>query len=267
MKFEQKYPVALNELLLAPIVFREGLPELASAPQVSARSMTTLAEFGGHSAGAIRTALSRLRAGGDVDTSVDARGVTRYRLAALGRSIGATVRQRPTRPDGLLLAIFSFAADDSRERQAVREALRLYGFHKLAQNVYVNGEIDTRELEEVFRREGVSEHVYLLRCHDSDDPALRRKLSSLFDLEARKRVLAAFREDLSAWLEAPKLDDASFARRFLYSGPVHYRLTFTEEPPVPASWLPSGYSLDEVRALLPRLAKARARALVRFFED
>lgn len=267
MRFEQKYPVPLSELLLAPLVFREGLPGLSRTPLVTARRMAELAEFGGYGDGAIRTAMSRLRASKLVETSVDPAGTTRYRLASLGRSIGSAVRDRPSRPPGFLLAIFSFASENVRERQAVREALRLYGFHKLAQNVYVNGQIDTAELEEIFEREGVSEQVYLLRCEDVEDPALRRKLTTLFDLTARKRVLTALESDLSAWLEAPKLDDATFARRFLYAGPVHYRITFNEEPPVPASYLPDGYPLDSLVGLLPRLAAARTRALLAFYQD
>ncbi len=40
--FEQKYPVALNSLLLAPIIFREDLPALSKAAHVSANAMTDL---------------------------------------------------------------------------------------------------------------------------------------------------------------------------------------------------------------------------------
>jgi DNA-binding transcriptional regulator PaaX len=266
MKFEQKYPVPLNALLLAPIVFREDLPQLAKVPGVCARGMTDLASFGGHSDGAIRTALSRLRSSKTVETSVDRDGVTRYQLAPLARSIGATVRGRPSRPEGLLLAVFSFASDDVRERKTVRDALLLHGFHKLAQNVYVNGELDTSALDELFRAEGLGDNVWWFRSTDTRDERLHRKLAKLFDLEARARALAAVRDDLLRYLDAPKLDPLTRARRFLYAGPVHDQVSFVDEPPLPASLLPQGYLLDEVIALMPRFARTHAAALESWFE-
>ena len=67
MRFETRYPVPLNELLLAPVVFRENLPALQGLPFASAQGMKDLAEFAGHSSGAIRTAMSRLRGSGLVE--------------------------------------------------------------------------------------------------------------------------------------------------------------------------------------------------------
>ena len=265
MTFEQKYPVALNALLLAPIVFREDLPQLAGAPLVSARAMADLASFAGHSDGAIRTALSRLRSSKALETSVDDGGVTRYHLAPLGRSIAATVRGRPSRPDGLLLAIFSFTSDDVRERKTVREALLLHGFHKLAQNVYVNGALDTAALDELFEREGLSDNVFWFRSGEVRDERLERRLVKLFDLEARARALSTVHDDLLRYVDAPKLDPLTRARRFLYARPVHYQVSFVDEPPLPASLLPRGYLLDDVIALMPRFARTHAAALERWF--
>lgn len=266
MTFERKYPVPLNALLLAPIVFREDLPQLAKAPAVSSRAMTDLATFGGYRDGAIRTALSRLRASNTVATTVDAAGVTRYHLTALGRSVGSTVRSRPSRPHGLLLAVFSFAADDTRERKTVRDALRLHGFHKLAQNVYVTGDLDTSGLDALFEEEGLADHVYWFRARDEGDPRLLRRLTGLFDLEPRAKHLSTLATDLERYLDAPKLDPLTRARRFLYAGPVHYQHTFVDEPPLPASLLPKGYPLDALVRLMPAFARTHAGALERWFE-
>ena len=205
------------------------------------------------------------RASGMMTTEDDAGGVTRYQLAGIARSISHAVIARPSRPDGFLLAVFSFASDDVRERQVVREALKLHGFQKLAQNVYINGQMETAELEAVFEREGLTEHVYFFRCQEGDEPALRKKLTTLFDLPRRMQTLLQFQRDLSAFLEEPRLDGPTFARRYLYSGPVHYRITFTEEPPLPARALPAGYPIDSLETLMSGLANSHAGVLARYF--
>lgn len=265
-RFLQKYPVPLSELLLAPVVFRENLPQLAQSPLVTASGMRDLAMFAGHADGTVRTAMSRLRSTRVVRTSTDARGVTTYRLAAFENAISQNVRARPSRGDGLLLAIFSFEAEDVRERKVVREALRLVGFQKLAQNVYINGQIDTSELERLFEREGLAQHVYFFRCNELDDPKLQKRLLATFDVAARTKQLQAFEEDLRSWLTEPGLDAQTFARRLLYAGPVHYRITFAEEPPVPARLLPKNYPLSRLERLIPTLVEKRATAVRAWFE-
>ncbi|MEQ1503790.1 MAG: hypothetical protein ABMB14_16235 [Myxococcota bacterium] len=262
MTFLARHPVPLAELLLAPVIFRDGLPALAEVPEVSGSGMRDLAAFAGHSPGAIRTAMSRLRASGLVAPFEDPAGVTRYRTGALSRSVSRAVRAE--RPDGFVLAVFSFVTEQVRERQVVREALKLHGFQKLAQNVYIHGRIDTIELEAVLREEGLDEHVWLFRVPEADDPALRRKLTALFDLTSRAAQLRAFDLDLVQFLD-PGLDDDSFARRLLYAGPVHYRITWLDEPPLPASYLPPDYPLAEVRGRMTALAAARAQALIAYF--
>jgi DNA-binding transcriptional regulator PaaX len=255
----------LSELLVTPVIFRENLPLLADLPFVSAAGMRDMAEFGGYSAGAIRTAMSRLRASGAVETFTDRDGVTRYRMTPIQRSVSHAVQGRHTRPHGFLLAIFSFASDDVRERQVVRDALKLHGFQKLAQNVYINGQINTDELEDMLRENGLSENVYLFRCPDVDDPVLRRKLTELFDVAGRKKVLLQLQRDLSAFLEERGISDDEFARRYFYAGPIHYRITFAEEPPLPARYLPADYPLEKLSSVMPALAEQRSRALVQYY--
>lgn len=264
MDFLQRHPVPLSELLVSPVVLR-AMPELAQAPLVSRSGMRDLALFAGFAPGAIRTAMSRLRSSGAVEPVVDERGTTRYRASALTRSITHTVLARQRRPRGFLLAVFSFTADAVRERQVVRDALKLHGFQKLAQNVYINGQIDTSELESVLRDRGVAEHVYLFRCSEADDPVLRRKLTEVFDLAARAAALRALGRELEAFLDDPALDGDTFARRMLYAGPVYYGATFLQEPPLPASYLPDDYPLDAVVEQMTQRAIRRAPELLDYY--
>jgi hypothetical protein len=79
-------------------------------------------------------------------------------------------------------------------------------------------------------------------------------------------VLARFRDDLSAFLDAAELDGDELARRLFYAGPVHYRMTYVEEPPFPASYLPDAYPLGELLEFIPKMAERRAQALRRYLD-
>ncbi len=265
MDFRRRYPLSLAELLLTPVIVRDSVPALAEAPLVTARGMRDLAEYGGHAPGAIRTALSRLRASGGVTTSVDAGGERRYRMAALSQSIRGAVQGRFERPAGFVVAVSSFATEQAAERGFVRSVLSDHGFHRLAQNVYVNGLLDTAELEELIRRRGLSDHLYVFRCGGGQDPALLRRLAGVFDLGGRARAQARVERELRAFLEAPGLPGDERARRILYAAPVHHRITFTEEPPLPAECLPPDYPLERVAAALAGAIGEHARDLVRYF--
>ncbi|MCY1059799.1 hypothetical protein [Nannocystis sp. SCPEA4] len=263
MSFLARHDVSLNELLVAPLVFRATWPGLAEQPHATAAGMRDLAEFGGHGAGAIRTAMSRLRSSGQIE-SFECDGVTRYRLGAWGSSIGATVMRRFERPEGYVLAIFSFEAGDARERQLVRDALRSYGFQKLAQNVYINGQIDTAGIEAVVQEHGLAQHLFLFRCPDQADPALDRRLIELFDVKARARVLARFERELHDYLHGSGVSGDEFVRRYFAAGPANYRVTFVDEPALPARCLPPDYPLERLLPYAEPTAR-QARAIVDYW--
>jgi DNA-binding transcriptional regulator PaaX len=266
--FRERYPVPLSELLVAPVLFRDAFPFLLGTPPVSAPLLRDLARAAGHSETAIRTAMSRLRASGLVEVRVPPDGgEPRYHRGALTRSLQEIVAGQLERPDGFTLVVFAFATENTRERQVVREALRLHGFQRLAQNTYIGGCIDTTALESTFRHEGIEDNVFVFRTRGDLPPNVEERLITLFDLRARARVLRALRSDLTALLEDPRLDDAEHTQRLLYAGPVHYRITFVEEPQLPESAHPAEYPLADVVTLLPRLAEARAQACVRYFSS
>ncbi len=265
MRFRSRYPLSLQELLLAPVIFRDTSAELEDLPLASAAGMRDLATYGGHRPGAIRTALSRLRADKAIEPVPGRDGVIRYRMGALSRSISRAVQARFQRPSGFAVAVFSFATEHARGRQVMRSLLAHHGFQKLAQNVYINGQLDTAEMEKMIRRQGLSEHLFLFRCQDAEDKALRRKLARIFDLTGRARALARFEADLRAFLEEPGLPGDEIARRCFYSGPVHYRVTFAEEPPLPASCFPADYPLERLSNYLPAALQKHARELVGYF--
>lgn len=266
--FRERYPAPLSELLFAPILFRSAFPFLLGAPAVSAPLLRDVARGAGHSEAAIRTALSRLRASGLVELRVPpGGGEPRFHRGEFTRSLQETVAGQLKRPDGFTLVVFAFATENARERQVVREALRLHGFQRLAQNTYIGGSVDTSALESTFRHEGIEDNVFVFQTRGDLPPNVQERLVTLFDLRARARVLRALRADLVAFLDDARLDDAEQTQRLLYAATVHYRITFVEEPQLPECAHPADYPLADVVTLLPRLVEARAEACVRYFSS
>jgi DNA-binding transcriptional regulator PaaX len=263
--FIRRHPQSLQEVIATPLIFREYVPGLEGLPFPRSAIIRDLAAFAGHSPGALRTALSRSRAAGELVSFVDPSGVTRFRLTEMQKSVSNVVRAWPERPEGFLIGVFSFSAPEEAKRRAVREILLHFGFKRIAQNTYINGMIDTSGLEAEMKRVQAADRFYVFRCPEIDDPALLRRLAEVFDVEGRKRALEDFLDELAAFLEEPGIDGMEFGRRAFYAGPVHHRISFVEEPPIPARILPPGYPLSELRSYLDSAITARRGDIVRYY--
>jgi DNA-binding transcriptional regulator PaaX len=263
--FIRRHPLSLQEVIATPMIVREYVPGLEGLPFPRSAIIRDLAAFAGHSPGAVRTALSRLRTTGDLVSLVDPSGVTRFRLTESQKSVSSLVRAWPERPEGFLIGVFSFRAPEEAKRRAVREILLHFGFKRIAQNTYINGMIDTSGLDAEMKRARVADRFYLFRCPEIDDPTLLRRLAEVFDVKGRQRTLEGFREELAAFLEEPGIDAMELGRRVFYAGPVHHRISFVEEPPIPARILPPGYPLSELRSYLDSAITTRRSDIVHYY--
>lgn len=263
--FIRRHPLSLQEVIATPMIFREYVPGFEGLPFPRSAIIQDLAAFAGHRPGALRTALSRLRTTGEIVRFVDPSGVTRFHLTEAQRSVSGVVRAWPERPEGFLIGVFSFRAPEEAKRRAVREILLHFGFKRIAQNTYINGMIDTAGLEAEMKRVGAADRFYVFRCPEIDDPTLLGRLAEVFDVEERRRTLEGFREELAAFLEEPGIDAMEHGRRLFYAGPVHHRISFAEEPPIPARILPPGYPLSELRSYLDSSIKARRSDVVHYY--
>ena len=263
--FIRRHPLSLQEVITTPLIFREYVPGFEALPFPGSAVIRDLAAFAGHSPGAVRTAMSRLRAAGELVSFVDPSGVTRFRLTETQKSVGGVVRDWPARPEGFLIGVFSFRAPEEAKRRAVRETLLHFGFKRIAQNTYINGMIDTSVLDAEMKRAGVADRFYVFHCPQIDDPALLRRLAGVFDVKGRKHALEGYREELAAFLEEPGIDGIELGRRVFYAGPVHHRTCFVEEPPIPARILPQGYPLSELWSYLDSIITARRGDIMRYY--
>lgn len=265
MDFIRKYPLSLKEIIATPMIFRESVPLFDGFPFPTLLSIRDLAEFAGHNYGSLRTAISRARASGELESFTDQNGVTRFRLTKIQKSVSDVVVNWQNRPQGFTLAIFSFRKDDEKERRTVREILKYFGFKKLAQNTYINGMITTEGLDAEMKRLKLDKNLYIFNCPKVDSPGLLERLSKIFDMEKRARELSEFETDLKEFLNESSLAGDEFARRVFYAGPLHYTKCFVEEPPLPASVLPEGYPIRTLQEYLDSIIRIRSREITSYY--
>jgi DNA-binding transcriptional regulator PaaX len=257
--FFERYPVPLREALISPMVFRHNTPFLADAPHPDQRMLSDLARFAGHRDGAIRTALSRMRASGELEPFEDDSGRVCYRLNEMQLVISA-VASNEERSDGVIVAITEFHRGEESNRKYLRDLLQYTGFHPLARNAYVSGVADTSPVERALEERGLRDRLWLFRSR-ADDPALVARLAEVFDVEARVTALTELGRAFETFLGEPGIDGPEFARRLMCAGPVHYRVCFLEEPPLPPAVLPEDYPLLSTTGVLARFLIERGSDL------
>lgn len=258
--FRTKYALSTREAICTPMILREGVFKDSGLPYPTMKHIKDVADYALIEYNAVRTSLSRLHKDGRILILKDDAGRTRYRMTEASMSMGKATVDRLTQPPGFLLAVFSFAQDDTTERAFVRETLKYYGFKKLAQNTYINGHIDTRSLRTTIRDAGLDKNLYLFQCADVDDAELTEKILSVFGIENRNRFLHEFYRDLSLFLDIEKLNETEIIHRLCYAGPVQWKVCFMDEPPFPLAQLPEDYPLTRIIALYDEfLDKHRSR--------
>jgi hypothetical protein len=293
------FPLTAKAAIHTPLVFRAGLFSADGLPWPSLEGIRDFARFAGIEDGAIRTALSRAKREGSVLAQADGARGARYVLAPETFARGVAQVRADQRPEGFLLAVFSFSTPEQEERASLRALLKSYGFHKLAQNTYIHGRIETESLMAAIRELGLERNFFLFTCPDIEDEGLVARVLSLFDLESRRKELDNYLALLKDFLpdellrkanagdravgrqEADGLaagDDTSgdqaageqaagdeFARRLLYVAAVHWERVEASEPPIPARHLPAGYAYGEIQTFYGHRLQEGRPAMLKYF--
>jgi len=265
MEFKQKHPLSAREAIYTPMILRDDTFKGSSLPYPSLRGIRDFAAYCRISDGAVRTALSRARAEGEIRVFQDAAQVTRYRLVESMMNMGRAVSARPNRAEGFILAVFSFKSDQEMERVKVRETLKYYGFKKIAQNTYINGRIDTTHLKAAMRKFDLEKNLYLFNCPNVDDVELIKKILSVFKIGERRKLLRQFYKELADFLLEKNLDPEEIVHRIYYAGPVHWTICFVDEPPFPQQYLPADYPLRSISQLYIEVLESHREILVEHY--
>lgn len=273
--FMTAFRLTAKAAIHTPLVFRAGLFSGDGLPWPSLEGIRDFARFAGIEDGAIRTALSRAKREGSLIAEADGARGARYVLAPETFARGIAQVRADKRPEGFLLAVFSFSTPEQEERASLRALLKSYGFRKLAQNTYIHGRIETESLVAAIRDLGLERNFFLFTCPDIEDENLVARVLSLFDLESRRKDLREYlgllkdflSEEVSRQAEAG--DQAAgdeFARRLLYAAAVHWERVESSEPPIPARHLPPGYAFGEIQAFYGRRLGEGRRAMLGYFK-
>jgi len=262
--FMTAFPLTARAAVHTPLVFRAGLYAADGLPLPSLEGIRDFAHFAGVEDGAIRTALSRGKRDGSLVVEADSAGHNRYSLAPATFAMGTAQIRADQRPEGFLLAVFSFTTPEQEERASLRALLKSYGFHKLAQNTYIHGRIETEGLHAAIRELGLENNFFLFTCPDIDDENLVARVLSLFNLESRRKKLGQYLCLLKDFLHQDLSGD-EFARRLLYVGAVHWEHVEASEPPIPAKYLPADYAFKEIQAFYGRKLEEGRAAMLGYF--
>jgi len=270
--FRKAYPLSVKASVYNFLILRDGAPFLAELPYPSLATIRDFALYAGTSDSAIRTLLSREGKAGYVKKERDEAGTMRYRLSDPSLVLSMVNSRNDGLPEGFIVAVFSFTADAASERGIVRETLKNFGFKKIAQNVYLNGRIDTAPLRSAMRELGLDSHLYLFQCPELEDEALIRRVIDLFDLDERAAQLAAFESAMLAFLDGarPRARDRDAdadepARRLIYAGLVFWERFKTTEPPLPLRLLPAGYRYEAIARSYDERYAAGAPAIAAYY--
>jgi DNA-binding transcriptional regulator PaaX len=264
--FMTAYPLTAKAAVHTPIVFRAGLFSAEGVGWPSLEGIRDFAHFAGIEDGAVRTALSRAKADASILVQTDSGGRNRYALAPATFAMGTAQVHAEQRPQGFLIAVFSFKADDQEDRAALRNLLLTYGFRKLAQNTYIHGRIETASLRSAIRELGLEDHFYLFTCPDIEDGHLISRILRLFDMEGRRRYLHDYFARIKYFL-AEGLSRDELARRLLYVGAVHWERIEASEPPFPAKYLPDDYALSDIQRFYGQRLQEGRDALLEYYRE
>ncbi|OHD20684.1 MAG: hypothetical protein A2Y38_15360 [Spirochaetes bacterium GWB1_59_5] len=266
--FRQRYPLSVKASVYNFLILRDGSPFLSGLPYPSLAAIRDFALYAGTSDSAIRTLLSREGRAGFISKGKDEAGIMRYRLSEPSLVVSMVNSRRDGLPEGFIVAIFSFTVDAVSERSIVRETLKNFGFKKIAQNVYLNGRVDTGPLRSAMRELKLDSHLYLLECPDIGDQALIDKIINLFEVRRRSEELAEFERAMNAFLdgsEAEATDLDGFPRRLIYAGLVFWERFRTTEPPLPARFLPDAYRFGDIARTYEERYAVGANALIEYY--
>ena len=277
--FMKAFPLTARAAVHTPLVFRAGLYASDGLPWPSLEGIRDFAHFAGVEDGAIRTALSRGKRDGSLLVEADSAGRNRYFLAPETFAMGSAQIRADQRPEGFLLAVFSFTTPEQEQRASLRALLKSFGFRKLAQNTYIHGRIETAGLNAAIRELGLEKNFFLFTCPDIDDENLVARVVSLFDLESRRKelddYLGLLRDFLPEKISPGAVagdavsDNAAegdeFARRLLYVGAVHWEHVEASEPPIPSKYLPADYAFREIQAFYGRRLEEGRTAMLEYF--
>lgn len=268
MTFTDKYPIATNEILHYALMFPDTLKEY-HVPGIAYATLDFLYEFASFfsiAPGTVRTNLSRMKKDGYV-LAAGSDGDIRYRVSALQlETMHNLMKRKKARGKGYKIAVYSFEREQEKKRTKARSILEYAGFVRFAQNIFINVEIDDRELRKTLAQSGVGENVSIF-----DVPKIGEAETAAFvrawDIPARAAFIASFLSDARAYLAEAADSDGTFFARLGYAWVAYITHVYLTEPPLPDELLPKDYAYEAVYAYLTKESARHGKRMMRYYRE
>ncbi len=268
MTFTEKYPLATNELLHYALMFPDTLKEY-HVPGIAYATSEFLYDFAGFfsiAPGTVRTNLSRMKKEGYV-LAAGKDGDIRYRVSALQlETMHNLMKRKKKRGKGYKIAVYSFEREQEKKRAEARSILEYSGFVRFAQNVFINIEIDDRELRKTLDRSEVSENVFIFDVPKIGETE-RAALARAWDIPARAAFLSSFFADVREFLSGEQDTDCALFARLGYAWVAYITHVYLTEPPLPEELLPKDYAYEAVFAYLKKESVRNGKRMMRYYRE
>lgn len=234
--------------------------------EVRVGALVRLAGELGVSAGALRSALSRMGREGWLEAR-RADGHPRYRLSGRGRElieegIARIYGRHRAGWDGCwLLVSYSLPERRRDQRDRLRQGLSFLGFGSLGNGLFVSPHDLRGQVRDLIRRYGLEAHVTMHRGSLEWPADAAQVVARAWDLQRLEKRYGEFLERARSVLAAawPADDGEAFRRRFLLTHEFR-RFPFTD-PDLPDALLPAGWvGAAARRAFLDEHRRLRRRA-------
>jgi DNA-binding transcriptional regulator PaaX len=240
--FKSIYPVSLTDSVFYPFIYKVW-HNPKDLPDVKLRCILDFCKYAGYKDGAARTAISRLKQKG-ILKSID-KQKSGYKLIETFKNRVMQVKNDLVEP-GFTLAVFSFSRENEKERYIIRSVLAGTGFKKLAQNTYINIRGRKDELMKKIKKERLEKHLFIFECDNNLDENTVSRLSDIWEINGRVKLLNKFYYDLQTYLKTGGLSGQEIFHMLGYAGTVFSAIFQRTEPPVPEKYLPPDYPLKKI---------------------
>ena len=241
--FKSIYQVSLTDSVFYPFIYKIWYNS-KDLPDVKLKCILDFCKYAGNKEGAARTAITRLKKKG-ILISADNSQKAGYILNEIFKNRVMQVKNGLVE-QGFTLAVFSFSRENEKERYVIRSVLAGTGFKKLAQNTYINVRGRKDELMKKIKKEGLEKHLFIFECDENLDENTISRLTSIWGVNERIKLLNKFYFDLRTYLKPEGLPGQEIFHMLGYAGTVFSVIFQRTEPPVPEKYLPTDYPLKKV---------------------
>lgn len=260
MDFLEKYPVKTHEVIHYPLMVSDLLKRyrIPGIHHASLSFIYSFCSFFKIKEGTVRTNLTRMKKAGDITSYKEGERI-RYEAADLQKERMKNVLSRKKkRPPGFILAVYSFQAEQEKERVLARSLLEYTGFVRIAQNSYINSRENIQELKKNLEKHELMDYMFLFEIDKISHHELS-KLSIAWDVENKNKFLQEFFTDLKTFFEQWNGSAGDWVNRLGAAWIVYVMYVQNREIPLPIHMLPKDYPYAEIEKYMNQMNKRNYR--------